>query len=393
MSQCAEQSPCGVEPVTEDFRLLAEALSDGVAVVRSGQLIWANDRLLVLSGRRLPTELVGMVFRDLFKDSGRGLPDASGPRSLECALHRSDGEMRTVICRLARRDSDSDADAWVVEDATHVRMLEAELLQLSRNLHAGNRELASLRERLRRERVEREEMLTVVSHELRTPVTIISGYNRLLLSEEVGPLTEDQRRFLLESSKGCQRLDAFIENLLESARERTGDEALEISHGSLRAVIDGVSGLLQPLLAERDLRIDIDVPPEADRVWFDRVRVEQILTNLIGNAIKHAPPEGVIEVATRSLPPAREGRPLIEVAVSDEGPGVLEEDRERIFEPYVQAGEQSRAGGLGLGLAVCKRLVEAHGGSIAATARPGGGSRFVFTLPSADASAARAEVA
>jgi signal transduction histidine kinase len=75
------------------------------------------------------------------------------------------------------------------------------------------------------------------------------------------------------------------------------------------------------------------------------------------------------------------------VSVSDAGPGVPEEDRHRIFEAYVQAGEQSRAGGLGLGLAVCKRLVEAHGGSIAVTDRPGGGSRFAFTLPAADASA------
>jgi signal transduction histidine kinase len=123
------------------------------------------------------------------------------------------------------------------------------------------------------------------------------------------------------------------------------------------------------------------------------MRVEQVLTNLIENAIKHAPPGGVIEVASRRLPPTHEGRPFVEVAVSDEGPGVSEADRERIFEAYVQACEQSRAGGLGLGLAVCKRLVEAHGGSIAVTERPGGGSRFVFTLPAADASAAHAEVA
>jgi len=293
-----------------------------------------------------------------------------------------------VICRLAWRDPDSDADAWVIEDATHVRMLEAELLRLSRKLHTGSREVASLRERLRRERAEREEMLTVVSHELRTPVTIISGYNRLLLSEEVGPLTEEQRRFLMESTKGCQRLNAFIAHLLEASRERAGGEVLEVSRGSLRALIEGVIDLLQPLLEEQDLRVDLDVPPDADRAEFDRLRVDQVLTNLVGNAIKHAPSGGSIEIATRRLPTSSSGerpaRPFIEVSVSDEGPGVPEEDRGRIFEAYVQAGEQSRAGGLGLGLAVCKRLVEAHGGSIAVTDRPGGGSRFAFTLPAAD---------
>jgi len=407
MSQRAEQSPGGAagetpsasgeagariaELAPEHFQRLAEALSDGVAVVRFGRLVWANGRLVALSGRHSPTQLVGTAFRDLFKDTGRGLPDASASRSFECALQRLDGEMRTVICRLACRDSDSDADAWVVEDATHVRMLEAELLRLSRKLHAGSREVASLQERLRRERAEREEMLTVVSHELRTPVTIISGYNRLLLSEEVGPLTEEQRRFLVESTKGCQRLNAFIAHLLEASRERAGDEVLEVSQGSLRALIEGVTGLLQPLLEEQDLRIDLDVPPDADRAQFDHLRVEQVLTNLVGNAIRHAPSGGSIEIATRRLPPsvsgARPAPPFVEISVSDAGPGVPEEDRGRIFEAYVQAGEQSRAGGLGLGLAVCKRLVEAHGGSIAVTDRPGGGSRFAFTLPAANAPA------
>jgi len=386
MSQRAVEAPSGAE----DFRSLADALSDGVAVVRCGRLVWANDRLVTLSGRRSPAQLIGTAFRNLFKDTGRGLPDAGVSRSLECALQRSDGEVRTVICRVACRDADSDADAWVIEDATHVRMLESELLGLSRKVHAGSREVASLRERLRRERAEREEMLTVVSHELRTPVTIISGYNRLLLSEEVGPLTDEQRRFLVESMKGCQRLNAFIAHLLEASRERAGDEVLEISQGSLGELIEGVSELLQPLLEEQGLRIDLDVAPDADRARFDRVRVEQVLTNLVGNAIKHAPPGGSIEIATRRLlaPDSgeRPARPFVEVSVSDAGPGVREEDRRRIFEAYVQAGAQSRAGGLGLGLAVCKRLVEAHGGSIAVTDRPGGGARFAFTLPAVDAS-------
>jgi len=388
MDRCAEQPLRGEGPesVSEGFWSLAAALTDGVAVVRFGLLAWANDRLAALSGRRSPADLLGTVFRELFKDSGRGLPDPRGPRSIECAVHRSDGEERTAICRLVSSDPDAAADVWVIEDATHVRMLEAELLRLSRKLHEGSREVASLRERLRHERAEREEMLTVVSHELRTPVTIISGYNRLLLSEEVGPLTEEQRRFLLEGTKGCRRLDAFIGNLLEASRECAGDEVLEVARGSLRAVIDGATRLLEPLLEEHDLRVDLDVPPDADWAQFDHLRVEQVLTNLVGNAIKHAPSGGIIEIATRSAPaPAAGERRLVEVSVSDQGPGVSEKDRERIFEAYVQAGEQSRAGGLGLGLAICKRLVEAHGGSIAVSDRPGGGSRFAFTLPAAGA--------
>jgi|GEM_PF-944773 len=367
------------------FAEVAAELSDGIAVVRSGTLVWSNDRLVAFAGRRALQELQGGVFADLFKDTGRGLPEPSGPRFLECALRRADGEPRTVVCRLAWNDPDASVSVWVVEDVTHVRMLEAELLRLSRKLHQGSREVVSLTEKLRRERADREEILTVVSHELRTPVTIINGYDRLLLSEEVGPLNDEQRRFLQESAKACRRLDTFIGDLLEASRVRGDDAVLEVSFGSLREAIESVTSLVRPLLEERDLRIETEIPPEACRARFDRMRLEQILTNLIGNAIKYSPAGGLIEIATRMLPsddPAE--RRLIEISVSDQGPGVSAEDRDRVFDAYVQIGECKRAGGLGLGLAVCKRLVEAHGGTIHVTGRRAGGSRFVFTLPAAD---------
>jgi signal transduction histidine kinase len=366
------------------FRQLADALSLGLVIVREGRMVWASERLQALMGSREPAHLIGTTFRDWFKDIGRGVPESAGVDSLSCALNRANGETRTVTCRIAWRDEAADEQAWVIEDTTHVQVLEAELLRLSRRVHDDSREVASLRERLRRERSEREEILTVVSHELRTPVTIISGYNRLLLSEDVGPLTEDQRRFLVESTKGCRRLDAFIENLLEASRERGGDEVLEVCQGSLGAVIRGVAELLEPLLVEQDLRVAIDVDPDADAVEFDRQRVEQILTNLIGNAMKHSPPGGTIEISVQPLPQANAtARRFVEVSVADDGPGVPEADRERIFEAYVQVGEQNRAGGLGLGLAVCRRLVEAHGGTIVVTERDGVACRFVFTLPAA----------
>jgi signal transduction histidine kinase len=365
----------------QHFAALADELSDGIAVVRGRTLESLNGRLVALAGRSAATELMGIVWTDLFKDTGRGLPLLSGPRFVECALRRPDGEVRTVVCRLAWRDPDHVVGGWVIEDVTHVRMLEAELLRLSRKLHQANRDVVAQSENLRRERDEREEIMTVVSHELRTPVTVISGYHRLLLSEEVGSLNDDQRRFLSDSAESCRKLDAFIGDLLEASRVRCDSTALEVSIGSLREVVEGVTSLLKPLLEERDLRIETEIPPDADRAQFDRMRVDQILTNLIGNAIKHSPPEGIIEISTRNLPRADpDDRPLVEISVADEGPGVPTQDRLRIFEAYVQIGERKRAGGLGLGLAVCKQLVEAHGGTISVSDRSGGGSRFAFTL-------------
>jgi signal transduction histidine kinase len=155
-----------------------------------------------------------------------------------------------------------------------------------------------------------------------------------------------------------------------------------VCHASLVGAIDGVIELLRPLLEERDLRWLVDIAPDARRARFDPLRVEQILTNLVGNAIKYASRGGTIEIETRLRPSgAPSERRVVEVSVSDDGPGVPAADRERIFEPYVRVGDETRSGGLGLGLAICRRLVEAHGGTIAISDRPGGGARFAFTLP------------
>jgi signal transduction histidine kinase len=152
-------------------------------------------------------------------------------------------------------------------------------------------------------------------------------------------------------------------------------------------VVDEVVGLLRPLLEDGELEVRVKIDPDAERARFDRTRLGQILTNLLGNAIKFSPPGGTIEIATRALPRPYEGapeRPCIEISISDEGPGVASEDRKRIFKPYIQVGEESRAGGLGLGLAICKRLVEAHGGSISVRNGSEGGGSFAFTLPVSD---------
>jgi signal transduction histidine kinase len=215
-------------------------------------------------------------------------------------------------------------------------------------------------------------------------VTVIGGYSRLLLSGDAGPLTDEQRRFLLESAKSCQRLNEFIGKLIEASREKKGGEVLELGCQPLLPVIEGVIELLRPVAAERDCRLLVRVDAAAERARFDRLRVEQILTNLVSNAVQHGGPKATIEIATRGLAAGAGGRRFVEVSVTDDGPGVAPEQRERIFQPWVQANGADGRGGLGLGLAICRRLVEAHGGVISVCERPGGGCRFSFTLPAAE---------
>jgi signal transduction histidine kinase len=244
----------------------------------------------------------------------------------------------------------------------------------------ARREAERLRARLAAEAAEREEMLAVVSHELRTPVTVISGFHRLLLSEEVGPLTADQRRFLEEAARSCRWLDRFIADLSEATAAGAAGEVSARS-GSLESVVRDVVRFLQPLFAEAKLEVEVSVARGAERALFEPVRIEQVLTNLLGNAIRHAPARSTVRVDVRCK--TEGGREFVEVAICDSGPGVALEDRARIFRPYVR-GTGSRGGSLGLGLSIARRIVEAHHGALEYEPGERGGSRFVFTLPAAE---------
>jgi signal transduction histidine kinase len=364
-------------------------MSGGVLLASGERVRWASERLAKMAGFESSSDLAELPLGNLFLDTGDGLPGSTTRTVVECKLKRTDVSIRTVICRFVEGVEFADGtDAWVIEDVTHLRSLERELLRLGQDLHGANREVAGLRERLRRESDEREELLTVVSHELRTPVTIISGYNRLLLAEKIGPLNDEQRGFLVEGSKACRRLDLFIGNLLEASRQSSDGEVLEIAQAKVTPVLDEVVGLLRPLFDDAKLEARVNIAEDVDRARFDRTRLEQILINLLGNAIKFSPPGAEIEISTRAVSHVCEGGPereCVEFRISDRGPGVSPAHRQRIFEPYVQVGEESGAGGLGLGLAICKRLVEAHGGEISVHGRSEGGSSFVFTIPVSDA--------
>lgn len=367
----------GDEQSTVALLRLLDHTSDGLLLVRGARIAWANATFAAMAGVHEAKGLFGVALSDVFSDAGHGIPDAPSPGPCRCGLLRPGREPRAVVAEPVATGA-PNAHALRVRDVTDLHTLESEVLSTGRQLHDANRELVALRERLRVETDEREEILTVVSHELRTPITVIAGFNRLLLGESAGPLTERQQHFLEESQKSCQRLNSFVANLLEAARQGVYVGPLEVTEVPIRDTIDSALGLLAPLLREAGVATDVQIAGGTPRARFDPPRVEQVLTNLVGNALRYAPPGSVIQVHARGL--RRDGRWLVEVAVADAGPGVAPRDRARIFEPYVQI-EERRAGGLGLGLAICRRIVEAHGGTIHAEESAGGGARFVFRLP------------
>ncbi len=253
------------------------------------------------------------------------------------------------------------------------------MAERSPELRELEEEAARLREELRREIRARADLLTVVSHELRTPVTVLAGYTRLLLSEEVGELNPRQRRYLEECRRSCERLNAFIANLLHFSQLQGGGVRVEPEDASVREAVEGACAFLRPLVEEHRSSLEIDVAEDAVRARFDPPRIEQVLCNLLENALKYTEPGSRIRVVARRV--CEQGRPFVEVSVIDDGPGVPPEDRERIFEPYVRGGGQRGSGGLGLGLSICREIVRGHGGRIRVSDAAGGGACFSFTLP------------
>jgi len=348
-----------------------ESAEEGFVCCVDGEIVWANVRAAEILRRDPQASLLGLEFDELFlrTEEGREISDR--------LIRFEDGEERRVLVR--ELDSGEDQLLYILDEVSEERSLQHEVQRAHRELYHANRERVALRERVQVETEERDELLSVVSHELRTPITVITGYNRLLLSEKIGPLNDGQRRFCEQSIRSCQRLNTFITNLLEASRESNGEMVLEVHESSLIPVISSVISFLKPLIEEHELSIEVDLPPEQSVARFDPVRIEQVITNLLNNAIKYTRRGSRLEVSLRRI---RSGdRDFVETTVADNGPGIAKEDRERVFDPYVRLGDAGEGGGLGLGLALCRRIVEAHSGTIRVEERQGGGCRFIFLLP------------
>jgi two-component system sensor histidine kinase KdpD len=218
----------------------------------------------------------------------------------------------------------------------------------------------------------RNALLSSVSHDLRTPLAVVTGATTALLEPD-GPKDERTRRRLLETAhQEAVRLDRLLRNLLEMTRLGSGALRIRKEPQPLEEVVGAALNRLDEQLEGR--QVVIGVPFDLPFVPFDPVLIEQVLINLVENAIKYTPPRSPIEVSAR----VKDGSAEVEVA--DRGPGVAPQHTERIFDKFFRANERE-GGGFGLGLTVCRGIVTAHGGRIWVEPRSGGGASFKFTLP------------
>jgi len=233
----------------------------------------------------------------------------------------------------------------------------------------------------------KDEFLANTSHELRTPLNGIIGIAESLIDGATGKLPETTNFNLALISSSGKRLSSLINDILDFSQLKHKTIELQTKSVNLREIVFVILKLSQPLVGTKNLQLINSVAPELPPIAADENRLEQILYNLIGNAIKFTE-SGTVEISAALITSHEESSPNPELAitVSDTGIGIPEDKLERIFESFEQAdGSTAREyGGTGLGLAVAKQLVELHGGKISVSSDVGVGSQFIFTLPLSD---------
>lgn len=228
------------------------------------------------------------------------------------------------------------------------------------------------------------EFVAVVSHETRTPLTSVKGALELLFDERYFKNNEQQIKLLTIAHANAERMLLLINDILDFSKLEAAALPMTIERQSLDPVVRQAAHNLRMLIEERRIQLDLDLPDDLPDALIDPHRIAQVLTNLLSNAIKFSPPGGRIEVSARVA-----GR-AVRVQVRDHGEGIAPKDVPKLFRKFQQidSGATRKVGGTGLGLVICKGIVEQHGGQVGVETEPGKGSTFWFTLPIAEAGAA-----
>ena len=395
-----------VEPQTGGplpFGLLASLLNilDRSLLVaeRGGRVLHANLRAQQsLSSLGISTESPVNLFTDLLHVDPKVIfgQIESGEHEIDLPLGRANGRARAHIQWLPQPD-------WLVVhvnatpttgtgDGTETQHTVQELLQ-EREITYRNLLAAYLR--LQEVNRQKTVFLASAAHELKTPLAVIKGYYDLLLSGSLGKLTEKQRDILQESKESCERLVRLVSMFLNYSALESGKLVLHLRENDLRDCLGELSNRWHDAFLRKRVRLESRFDADLPNFKFDYQKVQQTVANLLDNALKHTPAGGSVSLCVEphfwerrvaeAIPTSdrrREQAPRpnsVRVSVTDTGPGIAAEHHQEIFEDFVRVDRSSS--GMGLGLAIAKRLVQAHRGKIWVDSEPWRGCTFTFLLP------------
>ena len=339
--------------------LYEEAPTAYFSVGADGRIEQANHSATELLGYSRD-ELIGRPVLELYADTPSGKAKAQGvlQRFLagaevheeELEMHRADG-----------------SKLWICLSVRPIRDKEGHII-------ASRSAMVDMTEHKKLDQL-KDDFIGLVSHELRSPMTVITGAVNTLLTEAERLSPEESRQLLKDAALESELLSHLLGNLLELSRAQADRLFLHAEAIDAKRVIqDAVEGVKRQSSVHQFV---VSLPRKLPLVYADELRLERILYNLLGNAVKYSPQGGKIRVSARP-----DGEYLV-IGVSDQGIGISPSDQSKLFAPFQRLEEFRPEGarGVGLGLLVCRRLVEAHGGKIWVESEPGRGSTFFFTMP------------
>lgn len=261
----------------------------------------------------------------------------------------TDGETTYLTCRTApiRLDHEDNAVAYIFRDITR----EVETERMKADFHS------------------------MIAHDLRSPMSVIQGYVSLMASGKTGEVNETQAEFLESVDRKITEMTALLNDFLDMSKIDAGFVNLKCGDLDLRELVSEVAVDLGPMADSRGIDLSLDLPEDEVAVHGDPLRLTQIMRNVVSNAIKYNKEQGWIRASVR----ARDG--WCRVCVADGGIGMSEDELRVLFEPYTRGSTQRCIKGVGLGVVIIKRLVEAHGGEVHVVSEAGKGTTFTFTLP------------
>ena len=234
----------------------------------------------------------------------------------------------------------------------------------------------------------KEAFLTTVSHELRTPLTAIKGYVELFGSDIAGPLNDNQKLFLDTIRRNVERMAQLIDSLIFVSAVRGGRLQTQPSYADLRQLIQQIVREMEPVLKRSQQTMQVNIDPKIEPIQADAIHISTVLQELIDNSIKYNVAGGKIQIDVFLEPGEQVEQEFVVVRVSDEGIGIQPADQHYIFDDFYRSDTDDvsvRAGGMGVGLAIVRALIEAYNGRIWFDSNPGQGSAFTFVLPTKQA--------
>jgi two-component system sensor histidine kinase/response regulator len=252
--------------------------------------------------------------------------------------------------------------------------------KLQEALEEHRRRLQEMNQDLFRKNEEIQNFYHMVSHELSSPLTSAREYVTTVLEGTAGPLNDKQRRFLEIARESCDQMCVYVNDLLDVTRLQTEKFSVHPSRVSIDKLVHQLVASTYPAAQEKGIRLKHIIEPDLPEVNIDEARINQVLSNLLGNALKFTPEGGQIMVQVADNPAAPE---FLIVSVTDTGRGIERDKLPYIFDRLYQAtnSDWRTHRGMGLGLYICRELVRLHGGDIWVQSEPGKGSTFSFTIP------------